>query len=498
MRFPVGRSQPTEVSYTERNGAGIVSAMVYAVIPVFNRLALTKRCIELLCAQTYEHIEIIVSDGGSTDGTPKAIAEEFPRVTVLTSPRELWWAGAMAMGIDHVLKVSRGSTDFVLMMNNDTEFEEDYVSILVRTAQDTGGAVGALTVDSRDPTVILDGGEFIDWENYTFPVKTTIAPGEKFFSGVDVLPGRGSLVPVSMIRKAGNVNFRRFPHYISDYEFFARLKRHGFRLGVSYEAVLKSDPTVTGLAARPGEKRTLLKTIRLQLSRRSMSNVFDHYRFIDAAAPDELKRRVKRRFVRGLVIRMLQRLGVLPLARLIRRAYLALLWLVIPPYVVSAKDVAQAGVDLINGTRAGLLIPFAAKGGVRYFLRYGKGKAPALGNSFAALHDAARRSGQRVPRTQVLKWMGLAVSRAASPVYHIMEEQCRDLGLDPERLVLEGILRKDEVPGFYVLSYRNSNSNKQTLPEGAKALHAHARSHYYELRMERRLRMAEMSIKELH
>ena len=378
-------------------------ATVYAAIPVFNRLALTFRCIRLLAAQTYLRIEVVVADGGSTDGTPRLVAEQFPQATVLTSRRPLWWAGAMAMAIDHVLRVSTNSADFLLMMNNDTEFDEDYVSTLVRVATETGAAVGALTVDVRDPGIILDAGEFIDWENYAFPVKTTIAPGERFFDGVDVLPGRGSIVPLEMIRKAGNVDARRFPHYIADYEFFARLKRLGFRLGVTYETVLKSDPAVTGLSVRAGEIVSLMRAIQLSFSRKSMNNIFDHYRFIDAAAPIAIKSRVKRRFVRIRAVNVLDRLRLLAVARRIRLGYLCLKRLVFPPFCFSAEEAAIAGLDVIDATREAVLVPFATSEGTRYFFR----RRPIAGGRhhgpFANLREYATRRNHRVPRAVVWK-----------------------------------------------------------------------------------------------
>lgn len=463
-------------------------ATVYAAIPVFNRLPLTRKCVRLLVAQTYPHIQIIVADGGSTDSTPAAIAKEFPQVTLLTSRRPLWWAGAMALAIDHVLSVSRNAGDFVLMMNNDTEFDENYVSTLVRVANETGAAVGALTVDARDPAVILDAGEFIDWENYSFPVKTAIAPGEKFFDGVDVLPGRGSIVPVEMIRKAGNIDSRRFPHYIADYEFFARLKRNGFRLGVTYETAIKSDSTVTGLAARAGERTSLLQAIRLTFSRRSMNNIFDHYRLIDVAAPNGIRGHVKRHFIRVRAINVLNRLGILPIARRIRLGYLGLKWLFWPPYSVSAREAIDTGFDVIEATRSGVLVPFATNDGVRFFfprhIEWGRHHHP-----YVKLRDAARRSNRRVPRAVI--WRGRPI---LCPIRHVTGELCLNLGLNPERLVMEGVLRHDEVHGFYVVSPRTWRTG--ALHDTAKALEAHLRSHHGELKLARRMQMAEDSIKE--
>lgn len=232
---------------------GHSSGQVFAVIPVFNRLKFTRECIKFLKAQSYRPIQIIVADGGSSDGTVEAIRNEHSDVVVLTSGTELWWAGSMAMGIDHALSQSRSEEDFVLMMNNDTQVSKDYVEKLVLASITYDAAVGALVVDSRDATRVLDAGEYIDWATYSFPVKSSIDADECFCDDVDVLPGRGSLVPLKMIRKAGNVDAKMLPHYLADYEFFYRLKQHGCRLGVCYETQVLAHIEETGIVPTVGK-----------------------------------------------------------------------------------------------------------------------------------------------------------------------------------------------------------------------------------------------------
>lgn len=39
------------------------------IVPVYNIMEYLPRCVESLCGQTYENIEILLVDDGSTDGT---------------------------------------------------------------------------------------------------------------------------------------------------------------------------------------------------------------------------------------------------------------------------------------------------------------------------------------------------------------------------------------------------------------------------------------------
>ena len=175
---------------------GLQTARIFAVIPVFNRLHFTETCIDQLFNQTYRNIKVILSDGGSTDETIETVSRKYPSVTILKSSEVLWWSGAMAAGINQAIEESKSDFDFILMMNNDTNIEANYVETLVKASQFHNSAVGGLIVDSKDGK-ILDAGEYINWDNYSFPVENDPQIHEQFRDDVDVLPGRGSLVPLA-------------------------------------------------------------------------------------------------------------------------------------------------------------------------------------------------------------------------------------------------------------------------------------------------------------
>ncbi len=306
---------------------------VYVVIPVFNRWKYTKKCIQQLLDQTYSQICIIVSDGGSSDKTLNETRRLFPDVVILESETELWWTGAMEEGIKYILNKANNN-DFLLMMNNDTEISFNYVEQLITASLVHNAAVGGLIVDSRDAEKVLDAGEYLDWSNYTFSVIDTIHPQEKFRDDVDFLPGRGTLVPLEWVRKIGNVNSKIFPHYLGDYDFFWRLKTAGCRLGVCYEAKLLAHIDETGITLDEPVV-SIPNILRGLLSRRSMHNIVDHWRFVSAHAPRSIVVRLKFklfiRIVHQLFFRTHLRYFVLPILR----------YLVLPIYLILTYPVNQ-------------------------------------------------------------------------------------------------------------------------------------------------------------
>lgn len=92
---------------------------VSIVIPVYNQIILTQKCLEAIAATTQlEHCEIIVVDDASTDYTPQfleALALKSTLVRVVTNPVNRGFATTCNKGA----KAAVG--DYILFLNNDTE-----------------------------------------------------------------------------------------------------------------------------------------------------------------------------------------------------------------------------------------------------------------------------------------------------------------------------------------------------------------------------------------
>ena len=95
------------------------------VIPSWNRCELLRNCLNSLKHQTTP-CRVLVVDNGSTDATVEMLKTEFPEVDCLRLHRNLGFSRAVNEGI------RRCRTEYVGLLNNDTEADRRWVEVGVR------------------------------------------------------------------------------------------------------------------------------------------------------------------------------------------------------------------------------------------------------------------------------------------------------------------------------------------------------------------------------
>jgi GT2 family glycosyltransferase len=95
------------------------------VIPNWNGAHHLPTCLESLRRQTYPHVEVVVADNGSTDGSPELLARDYPEVQVLALGENRGFAGACNAG----MQAAQGTP--VVLLNNDTEADPRWLAEVV-------------------------------------------------------------------------------------------------------------------------------------------------------------------------------------------------------------------------------------------------------------------------------------------------------------------------------------------------------------------------------
>src|SRR4051794_35106873 len=107
-------------------------ASVTIVLPTLNERATMRDCLDSLLAQDWPNVvEILVVDGGSTDGTRDLAADSGEPVRVVDNPR-VTAAAAMNIGL------AEAKGDIVVRADAHTLYGRDYVRRCVEALVDTG------------------------------------------------------------------------------------------------------------------------------------------------------------------------------------------------------------------------------------------------------------------------------------------------------------------------------------------------------------------------
>ncbi len=100
-------------------------SLVSIVIPNWNGVPHLPTCLDSLRRQTYPHVEVIVADNGSTDGSLELLTRDYPEVQVLALGENRGFTGACNAG----MRAARG--EYIVLLNNDTETDPHWVGEIV-------------------------------------------------------------------------------------------------------------------------------------------------------------------------------------------------------------------------------------------------------------------------------------------------------------------------------------------------------------------------------
>ena len=154
------------------------------VVPVRNRLALTRPCVEALVSDYghRENVELVVVDDGSTDGTPEFL--DAAEVRVVSHAESAGFAASCNEG------AGMGSGEYVVFLNNDTAGEGQWLDALVSyaDANKEAAVVGARLL-YQNATIqhagIVFGADLIPRHVYrTFPRDHPVVSRSRRFQAV--------------------------------------------------------------------------------------------------------------------------------------------------------------------------------------------------------------------------------------------------------------------------------------------------------------------------
>ncbi len=251
------------------------------VIPVHNRKKITLQCLRSLARIDMDGLDvhIFIVDDGSTDGTSDAIRSEFPNVEIIHGDGTLHYAAGINRGIEAALK---WDPEFIVIMNDDAVFHEQFLQRLMRTArQNPRSVVGALLLLWDEPHKVFQVG--LNWHTlqggWQVPKDLTAfaVPGQPFEA--ECIVGNCVLLPTEAFHECGLMDEVHFQQGWGDVQYTTKMRKMGWKLLVDTHAYVWCEPNTYPQPLHQLSLRDSLKIL-----------------FIDERHPANLKRQLVARW----------------------------------------------------------------------------------------------------------------------------------------------------------------------------------------------------------
>jgi GT2 family glycosyltransferase len=217
---------------------------VALVIPVYNRRETTLQALRSLSRvdKTGLDTRVYVVDDGSTDGTSNAVRQDFPEVELIAGDGTLHYAGGTNRGIQAALD---WQPDYVITMNDDSIFHDQFLQRLVKTARDNPRSiVGALLLLWDQPHKVFQVGQV--WRTlyggWHIPQHLTAFNIPQTAFEVECIVGNCVLFPVDAIAECGLLDEERFRYGWGDAQYLMRMRKARWNLLIEPKALVWCEP----------------------------------------------------------------------------------------------------------------------------------------------------------------------------------------------------------------------------------------------------------------
>ena len=189
----------------------------YIIIPVHNRKALTLACLEnLKINSNLQKYQVIVVDDGSSDRTSEEVVANYPEVIILKGDGNLWWTGAMALGMTYAYE--KGA-DYFIWLNDDSLPAPNTLDLLINFLQDHPDSIVGAACYEETGKLVETG----------FKGRQRMKALENELAEVDGLSGYCVGIAPSVFKKIGAPDAVKFRHYAGDGMYTLKATRTGFK-----------------------------------------------------------------------------------------------------------------------------------------------------------------------------------------------------------------------------------------------------------------------------
>jgi GT2 family glycosyltransferase len=209
--------------------------------------------------KTKNKIRVYLVDNASTDDSVAMTKQNFPFVKVIQAPHNLGFATANNLALKQI------DTDFAMLLNTDTEFnDQSNLDLLINYLyrhRDVGMIGPKLLLTGGAPDLAAHRGEPTLWASLTYFLKLEkLFPKLKFFSGyhrldldpdtihqIDAISGAAMMVTKKALKKVGLLD-EDFFLYAEDLDWAKRFRQANFKIIYYPQVVITHHKNKSGIA----------------------------------------------------------------------------------------------------------------------------------------------------------------------------------------------------------------------------------------------------------
>ncbi len=197
---------------------------VFIIVLNYNGKDVIKTCLSSLFKLDYPNFEIVFVDNNSSDGSLEIAKSNFSKANFIKNSENLGFSAGNNIGIRFALE---RMAEYILVINNDTEVEKDFLEKLVEAGlkDKKAGVLSPVIFNGEKNKIWFSGGK-IKW----FEMKTVHEqePRTEEAYESEYLSGCAMLIKAEVFREIGLFDENFFLYY-EDADFTFRAKKAGFK-----------------------------------------------------------------------------------------------------------------------------------------------------------------------------------------------------------------------------------------------------------------------------
>lgn len=218
--------------------------MIYIIVPTYDGLENTLNFLRSVKESVEEDYLVLLIDD-HPDKLTLTYFQDFERVKVFVSDKEIWWVGCINLGIEKLFNnYSINDRDIIIFANNDIQIDKKSFDVLLSEIhREKLQIVHPRTFDQENKEVSSGAKIFSFFPYMTKHPKNFKEPKEI----IDMGTGRFLMMSGSVLKKVGFIN-QNLVQYGGDNDFTISAKRfHNIKTYILRDAICKLNDSQTGI-----------------------------------------------------------------------------------------------------------------------------------------------------------------------------------------------------------------------------------------------------------